>query len=234
MGGNVKKWHLGVSIALLAGSLLYLSYLLSVRGAVLSRAEMAAEDFPHCFEVGITDDGGIYNGKGDELTIDQFRDTMWELSEAYSNLQLKIQADKHVKYMDIADVMEAFAEAGCNNVVFDAGKCGTPQEFWIELPSCIYDGPAELPVEAWIEIGADGTVTVDGLLFDAGDVHLSDLVHHLRGMKYVAGSQGVGFCVNLRPSAKAVYERIVDVLSACAIAEVEHLTFFRSLDGDDE
>ncbi len=87
----------------------------------------------------------------------------------------------------------------------------------------------DIPVEAVIQIGADGVVEIDAMQFDANDELLTDLANHLRGLRVMAGSQGSKFFVNLLPEKKAVLDRIVNVMDACAAAQVESLTFSQSL-----
>jgi biopolymer transport protein ExbD len=86
----------------------------------------------------------------------------------------------------------------------------------------------EIPVEALIQIGGDGVVEIDALKFGADDLLLTELENHLRGLKAMANSQGAKFFVNLLPEKKAIQDRIVNVMDACAAADVDSLTFSRS------
>jgi biopolymer transport protein ExbD len=85
-----------------------------------------------------------------------------------------------------------------------------------------------MPVETLIEIEADGLVRTDGLEFAPGDELLDGLANHLRGLKAMAESQESPFFVNLVPSQDAIQRRIVNVMDACAAAEVKNLTFSES------
>ncbi len=87
----------------------------------------------------------------------------------------------------------------------------------------------DIPVEVIIEIDADGTVVLDGMQFVSGDKQLDDLVLHVLGLKQVAASQRAPFFVNLLPHRDARHRRIVDVMDACAAAEVDSLTFSKRL-----
>lgn len=87
----------------------------------------------------------------------------------------------------------------------------------------------DLPVEAVIEIAADGTVQLEGLLFAGQDRMLNDLVVHLQGLKQIAQSQGALFTVNLLPNGDALHERIIEVMDACAAADVKNLTFSKAM-----
>lgn len=89
--------------------------------------------------------------------------------------------------------------------------------------------PINLPVEAVIEIAADGTVHLEGLLFSGQDRMLNELVTHLLGLKQMAQSQGALFTVNLLPNGDALHERIIEVMDACAAADVKNLTFSKAM-----
>jgi len=86
-----------------------------------------------------------------------------------------------------------------------------------------------LPVEVLIEINSDGTVVLEGMQFPEEDVLLNDLVLQVRSLKQVAASQQSPFFVNLLPDPKARHKRIVNVMDACAAAEVDSLTFSKSM-----
>lgn len=89
--------------------------------------------------------------------------------------------------------------------------------------------PVSLPVEAQIEIAADGTVQLEGLLFSGQDQMLNDLVTHLQGLRQIAQSQSSLFTVNLLPNGDALHERVVEVMDACAAANVTNLTFSKAM-----
>ncbi len=89
--------------------------------------------------------------------------------------------------------------------------------------------PVNLPVEAQIEIAADGTVGLDGLRFPAQDRIMDGLALHLRGLNQMALSQNALFSVNLLPSADTVHGRIIEVMDACAAGGVKNLTFSKAM-----
>ena len=98
------------------------------------------------------------------------------------------------------------------------------------LPASVSQAePVNMPVEATIEIAADGLVQVEGLRFDASDRSLNDLVSHLQGLKQIAASQSSVFSVNLLPERDTLHERIIEVMDACAAAGVKNLTFSKSI-----
>jgi len=89
--------------------------------------------------------------------------------------------------------------------------------------------PVNLPIEVTIEIGTDGTVQVEGLRYSGSDRMLNELVQHLQGLKQIAVSQSSTFSVNLLPERDALHERIIDVMDACAAADVKNMTFSKSI-----
>jgi biopolymer transport protein ExbD len=91
------------------------------------------------------------------------------------------------------------------------------------------DAMTDIPVEVIIEIDPDGTVILEGMQFPAADEVLQDLASQIRVLKQVAASQNSPFFVNLLPHRDATHNRVVDVMDACAAAEVDSLTFSKSL-----
>jgi biopolymer transport protein ExbD len=99
------------------------------------------------------------------------------------------------------------------------------------LPATVSDPSVkiEIPVEVVIEINEDRTVVLEGMRFAAEDTRLDDLVNQIRGLKQVALSQKSPFFVNLLPDQDVVHDRVIDVMDACAAAQVDSLTFSKSL-----
>ncbi len=83
----------------------------------------------------------------------------------------------------------------------------------------------ELPVEALIQVRQSGVVELEGQRFGPADRALKDLSRQLNGLRLLARSQGAGFSVSIKPDAEARHGRIIDVMDACAEAEVAHLGF---------
>lgn len=86
-----------------------------------------------------------------------------------------------------------------------------------------------VPVEVLIEIGADGSVFLEGMRFAGEDRMLNDLVQQIRGLKKIANSQRSPFFVNLLPDHDALHTRVINVMDACAAAKVDSLTFSKSM-----
>lgn len=87
----------------------------------------------------------------------------------------------------------------------------------------------DIPVEALIEVRADGTVILEGMQFLADDERLEDLVLQVKGLQEIARSQNAPFFVNIMPHRNTVHQRIIDVMDACAAAGVDRLSFSRSM-----
>jgi len=87
----------------------------------------------------------------------------------------------------------------------------------------------DIPVEVLIEITSDGTIQVEGMRFDRNDRNLDDLVNQIAGLKQIAKSQNSRFFVNVLPHQDALHRRIIDVMDACAAADVNSLTFSKSM-----
>ena len=85
--------------------------------------------------------------------------------------------------------------------------------------------PINLPVEALIQIGADGSVELDGIRFSPNDAVLADLTTQLIGLQAIAKSQQAPFYVNILPSKETLHKRVIDVMDACAAAKVKNLGF---------
>ncbi len=87
----------------------------------------------------------------------------------------------------------------------------------------------DIPVEVLIEINSSGTVTLEGMQFPAADILLNELASQVRGLKALASSQNSPFFVNLLPDRDALHNRVINVMDACAAADVDSLTFSKSL-----
>jgi biopolymer transport protein ExbD len=86
-----------------------------------------------------------------------------------------------------------------------------------------------VPVEVLIEVDTDGTVILEGMRFPSDDRMLGDLATQVKGLREIAASQKSPFFVNILPHRDTLHERIINVMDACAAADVESLTFSRSL-----
>lgn len=89
--------------------------------------------------------------------------------------------------------------------------------------------PMDMPLEVVIEIGADGSIDVDGMRFAAGERGLEGLTRQIRGLKRTAELQQSPCNVNISPHNNALHGRVVDVMDACAEAGVDHLGFCKTI-----
>ncbi len=89
--------------------------------------------------------------------------------------------------------------------------------------------PISLPIEALIEISDTGDVTMEGMLYGANGSNLDDLVTQLLALREAADSSGSELIVNILPSDDALHGRIVNVMDACAAAQVQNMSFSMSM-----
>ena len=88
--------------------------------------------------------------------------------------------------------------------------------------------PINLPLEALIMVGADGSVELDGIRFSPNDQVLEGLSTQLLGLQAIASSQQAPFYVNILPNKETLHKRIIDVMDACAAAKVKNLGFSKA------
>jgi biopolymer transport protein ExbD len=87
----------------------------------------------------------------------------------------------------------------------------------------------ELPIEVQIEIANDGDVTVEGMIFNRDDHDLDTLATRLTEFREAAASSGSELIVNIMPENEVIHRRIIDVMNACAEAEVKNTSFSMSM-----
>lgn len=83
----------------------------------------------------------------------------------------------------------------------------------------------DIPIEARIRINPDDSVMLEGMTFSASDRTLQGLVDQIIGLRTMAEAQQSPFFVTLDPNEETVHRRIIDVMDACAAANVKNLTF---------
>lgn len=84
----------------------------------------------------------------------------------------------------------------------------------------------DLPDEQRIRIEGDGSIVLnDSVLGQPGDADLTELVATLRRFKESADANKAEALVTLDASDRALHQRIVDVLNACARAGITGVTF---------
>jgi biopolymer transport protein ExbD len=87
----------------------------------------------------------------------------------------------------------------------------------------------EMPIEVAIEIASEGDVVVEGMIFPRDDHDLDTLITRLMEFREAAESSGSELIVNILPAEEVLHGRIVDVMSACAAAEVRNTSFSMTL-----
>ena len=87
----------------------------------------------------------------------------------------------------------------------------------------------EMPIEVLIEIVPGGDVMVEGMIFRSDDRDLNMLSVRLVEFREAAESSGSELIVNILPDNEALHRRIIEVMNACAIAEVKNTSFTMSM-----
>lgn len=85
--------------------------------------------------------------------------------------------------------------------------------------------PIDLPIEVLIEVNADGDVLVEGMIFNRNDRELNTLIQRLIEFREAADNSGSELVVTISPDDAVLHGRIVDVMSACALAKVKNTSF---------
>ena len=83
----------------------------------------------------------------------------------------------------------------------------------------------DIPIDARINILEDDSVMLDGMSFSGTDRKLEGLVSQIVGLRQMAEAQRSPFFVTLAPQPDTQHYRIIDVMDACATANVKNLTF---------
>ncbi|MEM8955997.1 MAG: biopolymer transporter ExbD [Verrucomicrobiota bacterium] len=103
------------------------------------------------------------------------------------------------------------------------------------LPGAVEQTEAvDIPDEQRIVIQADGQVVLNDLAVDApNDPNLPELVGILKKFKKASEYNKSDALVTLAPDDAVFHQRIVDVLNACAVAEIHGVTFADGGGGED-
>lgn len=97
----------------------------------------------------------------------------------------------------------------------------------IKLPANVPADPsADLPQEQVVEIFASGEVLLNGARMDGYDNrNMSELTHTLRRLKAANDRGGFKTSVTIIADPDSLHQRSVDVLNACASAEIKFVMF---------
>lgn len=85
--------------------------------------------------------------------------------------------------------------------------------------------PLQLPIEVLIEVSELGDILIEGMIFGKDEQNLDDLIGQLLSLKEAADSSGSELIVNILPADKALHGRIINVMDACAAADVKNMSF---------
>ncbi len=97
----------------------------------------------------------------------------------------------------------------------------------MSLPSRVeQEAPLDMPEEQVVDILADGTVLLNGQPFDSpNSADMPQLTRTLGRFRRAADDAGVAAFIVVQPEDAARHQRIVDVLNACAVADIELVSF---------
>ena len=104
-----------------------------------------------------------------------------------------------------------------------AGSQIVEKQLSINLPSGKSSGGTTVTTPIIIDIGADGSVSMNNTMF--GNPTNKNLTELKEWLKNATGEFGKDDPVIIRPSPDTRQERVIDVLNACAAGGVKNLTF---------
>ena len=97
-------------------------------------------------------------------------------------------------------------------------------ELGITLPGIVIQtGPMEWPDEQVIEVDAKGNVVLNGKLFEGKE--MPELVTQLKRYRLACQAQKNKYMITIQPADGVDYDRVVDVMNACAGAGIKDVTF---------
>jgi biopolymer transport protein ExbD len=94
----------------------------------------------------------------------------------------------------------------------------------IQLPGVMeVSGPVQMPDEQMIEVDAKGNVVLNGRLYEGKD--LVELVKTLKQYRVASQAAKNECLITVQAEDGARYERVIDVMNACAGAGIKNVTF---------
>jgi biopolymer transport protein ExbD len=94
----------------------------------------------------------------------------------------------------------------------------------ITLPGVMEQGgPVDMPDEQIIEIDAKGNVVLNGKLFEGKQ--MPELVQTLVRYRLSSEAAKIKYMITIQAEEAASYDRVVDVMNACAGAGIKDVTF---------
>jgi len=89
--------------------------------------------------------------------------------------------------------------------------------------------PIDMPIEVLIEVLTTGEIVIEGMVFGLETLDLDGLILHLITLREAAESSQSPLIVSIMPDDTALHGRIVQVMDACAAADVKNLSFSMAL-----
>ena len=100
----------------------------------------------------------------------------------------------------------------------------TETDLGITLPGSMdVSGPVDMPDEQIIEIDAKGNVVLNGTLYEGKE--MPRLVNTLGRYRLAAEASKNKYMITIQAEDGAIYERVIDVMNACAVAGIKDVTF---------
>jgi biopolymer transport protein ExbD len=89
------------------------------------------------------------------------------------------------------------------------------------------DTPVEIPDEQVIQITNDGQVLLNDRAYDAGHPghRMPELLATLMRFKQASDASKTEALVTISPQPNANYQRVIDVMNACAAAKIKNVSF---------
>lgn len=118
-----------------------------------------------------------------------------------------------------------------------SGKPQKPEsDVGMKLPGTVSQSESvDIPDEQRIEIRGDGRVVLNEMILgEPGDAELKQLIATLKRFKEASDANKSEAMVTLAPDDKISHQRIIDVMNACAVADIHGVTFSSSADEDEE
>src|ERR1035437_2804086 len=94
----------------------------------------------------------------------------------------------------------------------------------IVLPGSLEQtGPVEMPDEQVVEVDANGTVVLNGRVFPGKE--MPELVSTLARYRIASEAAKIKHMITVQADSNSEYDRVIDVLNACAAASITNVTF---------
>ncbi|MEX1117248.1 MAG: biopolymer transporter ExbD [Terrimicrobiaceae bacterium] len=97
----------------------------------------------------------------------------------------------------------------------------------IQLPGTVVQTTTlKMPDEQIIEVAADGSVILNGMAFDSVTSRdMPELVATLVRFRQASDATKNPAMISIQADEEVVHQRVVDVMNACATAEIKNVTF---------